>query len=131
MAMCCHESYRCGSFLPFLTYFLSYYYYYSSPTWRIPCAEPIFFSPNKICCRLGRSLVPSTSVLLILHRVTSYETPTLVALIQNCHMALSLSCVYIYLLFWLRNTSVIVETYQWSFCVFMCGFHLENTSFFW
>ena len=32
--------------------------------------------------------------------------------------------------FWLRNTSMIVKTFQWSFHVFKCAFHLEISSFF-
>ena len=36
----------------------------------------------------------------------------------------------IFTLFWLRKTSVIVKTYQLSFCVFICAFHPEISSFF-
>ena len=45
-----------------------------------------------------------------------------------CH----LYCVftYIYSLYSLRKSSVIAETYQCSFHVFMCTFHLEISSFF-
>ena len=35
-----------------------------------------------------------------------------------------------FFLFWLRKTSVIVETFQLNFRVFMCAFHPENSSFF-
>ena len=32
-------------------------------------------------------------------------------------------------LFWLRKTSVVVKLFQWIFCVFMCAFHPEISSF--
>ena len=39
-------------------------------------------------------------------------------------------CSHTFALLWSRKTSVIVKTFQLSFCVFMCAFHLEISSFF-
>jgi len=41
------------------------------------------------------------------------------------YVCLSFRDLFIYSLFWLRNSSVIVKTYQWNFFMFICAFHLE------
>ena len=40
-------------------------------------------------------------------------------------------CSHTFTVFWLKKISVIVETYQLSFCVFVCAFHPNSSSFFW
>ena len=39
-------------------------------------------------------------------------------------------CSNTFILFWLRKISVIINMFQLSFHVFICGFHLEISSFF-
>jgi hypothetical protein len=39
-------------------------------------------------------------------------------------------CSHTFTLFWMRKTFVIVETFYLSFCVFVCAFHPEISSFF-
>ena len=38
------------------------------------------------------------------------------------YVCLSSRDLFIYSLFWLRNSSVIVKTYQWNFFMFICAF---------
>ena len=44
--------------------------------------------------------------------------------------ALFTMCSCTFIVFWFRKTSTFVEMFQLSFCVFMCAFHLEISSFF-
>ena len=45
------------------------------------------------------------------------------------HSTIFTVCSLTFTLFWLRKTSVIVETYQLSFCVFIWNFHPEISVF--
>ena len=50
--------------------------------------------------------------------------------IRNYHVAPSFLCSHTCTPFWLRKTSVIVDTYHLSLRVFIYAFHLEISSFF-
>ena len=55
---------------------------------------------------------------------------TLVALPNLLCGAVFTMCSHTFTLFWSRKTSVIIKTFQLSFHVFMCVFHLEISSIF-
>jgi hypothetical protein len=47
------------------------------------------------------------------------------------HGAIFTVCSHTFTLFWSRKTFVIFKTFQLSFCVFVCTFDQEISSFFW
>ena len=69
--------------------------------------------------------IPSTLPLLLSHTHLGGTYPKL------SWGPIFIVCSHTFTLFWLRKISVIVETFQLSFRVFICAFHLEISSFFW
>ena len=61
--------------------------------------------------------------LLVLHPLWWHFSKTM-------HGAASTVCLHTFTLFWSRNTSVIIKTFQLSFCVFVCAFRPQMSSFF-
>ena len=115
-----------------------YFTTYTPPT-LITSPTVILNSSNNLFCSLDTALVLTSddfhsifiqfslhplhsSLLIVLHSPCEYS--------KLSHDAIFTMCSHTFILFWSRKTSVTVKTYQLSYHMFICAFHLEISSFF-